>query len=99
MREPTMITSGQTYEFAIIKRYFDLKRATANELRAENDDFDDQYHFICPITRQPVDKDRLMPNKRIKKACLDFLSKNRWAYDQDPSQSFRSTLIDVRDSD
>ena len=97
MREPTMISSGKTFERETIQRYLKNKKTTAAEYREEDSDFDEEYHFICPITRKPINKDWLMPNKRIKLACQDFLRENPWAFDQEPSQSFRATLIDVRD--
>lgn len=34
-----------------------------------------------PLTRQPMDENRLIPNLALKEACNDFITKNGWAVD------------------
>ena len=49
MSDPVMITSGQTYERAIITRHFEIKRIQAEQEKDE-DDYDYDAYFKCPVT-------------------------------------------------
>ena len=35
---------------------------------------------FCPISRQDVDPNYMIPNHNIRKATEDFLAKNPWAF-------------------
>ena len=85
MSDPALIQSGQTYEREIIERHFKFQSEKAERMKAEEDsDFDEERIFTCPITGQPVDRNTILPNKRIKLATEEFLRQNPWAYEFDP---------------
>ena len=65
MKEPVMISSGVTYDKQSIVRYFEQKRRTADP---DDSNFDEESHFLCPVTNLSVEPDKIMANKRIAAA-------------------------------
>ena len=57
------------------------------------DDFDPKTYFTCPITGKSFDTEKLIPNRRIKAACLEFLKKNPWSYKFDPSEDYQKIKV------
>ena len=52
LEDPVMIESGQTYERAVIQRYFEIQKERADQ-EMEDEDFDEDDYlnfFKCPIT-------------------------------------------------
>ena len=93
MVEPYMVTSGQTYELENIKQYFKFKEQELKRRKEEGDDeFDPNTFFTCPISQQVVST-RLVPNKRIKKACSDFRRDNPWAFEFDPREEYQQIKV------
>ena len=93
MVEPCLVTSGQTYELENIKQYFKFKEQELNRRKEEGDDeFDPNKFFTCPVSQQVV-SNRLVPNKRIKKACSDFRRDNPWAFEFDPREEYHQIKV------
>jgi STIP1 homology and U-box containing protein 1 len=46
----------------------------------------DKYGYYDPISKKPI-KQTLIPNRNVRDAIEDFLNKNPWAYDYNPSDS------------
>ena len=46
-----------------------------------------------PITRQEVNRSIMVPNHTLKKASLDFLAKNPWAYQHIINEDYRGVFM------
>ena len=62
-----------------------MQQERADKQREDEDsDLDEDKIFTCPITGQAVNRDVIIPNKRIMAATEKFLEQNPWSYDFDP---------------
>ena len=95
MSDPVMITSGQTYERSIITRHFEIKKSQADQEKDEldEDEYDYDAYFKCPVTQQKVDPTKLLPNKRIKAAAEQFVRDNPWAYQFSPKEDVTKLTV------
>lgn len=48
---------------------------------------------IDPITGQTVNPSIMVPNLTLKKASLDFLTKNPWAYEHIINEDYRGVFM------
>ena len=91
MTEPVLFQSGQTYERSAIIQHFDACEEKAEQQRKDEDsDFDEERIYTCPVTGQAVDRNMILPNKRIKDAMLKFMKQQPWAYDFDPRVKYQN---------
>ena len=81
--EPAMLTSGRTYEQDSIEKYLKRQRYIMEQEKEELDseEFDDDSYFLCPVSRQKVKDDVIIPNKRTKLAAEAFVKANVWAFE------------------
>ena len=87
MEDPVMIQSGMTYNRTEIERYLQLQQQSYQErLDEDDDDFDKENFYKCPITYSVIDPAVRIPNKRIKDACDAFLDANPWSFEFDPRE-------------
>ena len=94
MVDPVMMTSGQTYERENILQYLEYKKLELKQRIAENDDeFDRNRFFTCPVSQQVIDPKRLINNRRIKQACSDFRRDNPWAFEFDPREEYHQIKV------
>ena len=63
-----MIESGVTYDRNFIKQYFERKKAQMERERTEfsdEDSFEEESYFVCPVKCVNVNPDVMLVNKRI----------------------------------
>lgn len=62
-------------------------------LDEDDEDFDKDKFFKCPITLSVINPAVRIPNKRIKDAIDGFLDENPWSYEFDPREEFMNIKI------
>mmetsp|Transcript_44181 Transcript_44181/g.58649 ORF Transcript_44181/g.58649 Transcript_44181/m.58649 type:complete len:96 (+) Transcript_44181:598-885(+) len=92
MRDPVILTSGMTFERHIVEQFIRLEKEKLERFKGD-DEFDPASLFRCPITSKVFNPDRIIPNKRIKRACTDFRLKNFWAFEYDPREDYDSISV------
>mmetsp|Transcript_12935 Transcript_12935/g.17419 ORF Transcript_12935/g.17419 Transcript_12935/m.17419 type:complete len:132 (-) Transcript_12935:72-467(-) len=97
MTDPVTITSGVTYERIQIMQNFDLRKEHIEKVQKANDSDPDEpinnRSYVCPLSMQVVDPQVLIPNRRLKAWSTIFINDNPWAYEYEPSQSYKKILL------
>ena len=54
MQDPVMLESGSTFERESILQYFKIKYQTAQQMKEEEEEFDEASFFTCPVSMKKV---------------------------------------------
>eukprot|EP00353_Schmidingerella_taraikaensis_P000365 CAMPEP_0185596842 /NCGR_PEP_ID=MMETSP0434-20130131/80988_1 /TAXON_ID=626734 ORGANISM="Favella taraikaensis, Strain Fe Narragansett Bay" /NCGR_SAMPLE_ID=MMETSP0434 /ASSEMBLY_ACC=CAM_ASM_000379 /LENGTH=86 /DNA_ID=CAMNT_0028225405 /DNA_START=2271 /DNA_END=2531 /DNA_ORIENTATION=- len=76
---------------------FDLRKEHIEKVQKANDSDPDEpinnRSYVCPLSMQVVDPQVLIPNRRLKAWSTIFINDNPWAYEYEPSQSYKKILL------
>ena len=88
MKDPVTTPSGVTYERLVLSLSLSLSLSlylslslshTSVSFRANLEEHLQRVGHFDPLTREPLKREKLIPNLAMKEVIEDFLEKNPWA--------------------